>query len=364
MAYATNQIFINGRFLTQSMTGVQRFAREVVLAMDKLLAKEGIAPDFTLIAPEGTPPLPGLTRIVFMPYGKRSGHLWEQTDLRRATRGKLLVNLGPSGPLFKHEQFTVIHDAAVYRYPANYSFTYGAAHRLLGRMLARTSQLGTVSNFSRKELSEVLHVPSDAIAIIPNGYDHIQALLPDDAVIDRLQLRGRRYFIFVGSTTPNKNLARAIQAFAALGRSDVSFVIVGSSEKNVYRGGIAEKPANVLSPGRLTDEEIAALYRGATALVFPSLYEGFGIPPLEAMTMGCPVLAASIPPVEEVCGPAALYFDPLNVSDMANKMKEILESEELRVSLIAKGMERLALFSWRNSAQKLLSAILRGSNRP
>jgi glycosyltransferase involved in cell wall biosynthesis len=361
----TNQIFINGRFLTKTnLTGVQRFEREIVWALDGVLQGQNNAREFILIAPEGTAPPPGLSRIKFQAMGKRGGHIWEQTDLRQATRGSFLVNLGATGVAFKKEQLTVIHDAAVYRYPQNYSFAYGAVHRLLGRILARTSRLGTVSEFSRRELSGILRVPEKEIVIIPNGYEHLQTIAPEEGIIDKLDLRNRSFFMFVGSTTPNKNLARAIEAFAALHRPDVAFVIVGGSQKAIYRSGIGETPGNVILPGRLSDGEIVALYRHAVALVFPSLYEGFGIPPLEAMVLRCPVMAARIPPVEEVCGPAVGYFNPLDVDDITARMKEVSGNENMRSSLIARGMARFPLFSWRMSAQKLLSAILRGSERP
>jgi glycosyltransferase involved in cell wall biosynthesis len=356
-------IFINGRFLTQSLTGVQRFAREVVQALDNLLAETTDSPPITLIAPQGTT-APELKHIKFSCVGTRRGHLWEQLDLPRATRGGFLVNLGSSGCVIKREQITIIHDAAVFRHAANYSFAYGLAHRILGRLLACRSTIGTVSQFSRQELSTILKIDAETIPIIPNGYDHILKIAADDAVLDKFALRGKPYFLFVGSTTPNKNLARAIAAFIQLGRADMNFVIVGGSEKTVYRSGITEKPANVLLPGRLTDGEIVALYRHALALIFPSLYEGFGIPPLEAMTLSCPVLASDIPPVREVCGDAALYFDPLNVDDITARMKDIANEQDQRIALIAAGMQRLPQFTWRSAAQKLLSVIRRGSQRP
>jgi glycosyltransferase involved in cell wall biosynthesis len=357
MTSSANRIFINGRFLTQKITGVQRFAREIVTALDRVAAERDAAPAFTLVAPQGTPAFPGLSRIRFLAFGTRRGHVWEQIDLPRAARGGILVNLGPSGPLFKKRQITVIHDAAVFRSPENYSLAYGTVHRTLGRILSRRSRIATVSGFSRWELAELLRLREEDIAVIPNGHEHILAIAPDDGVLDRLALRARPYFIFVGSTTPNKNLARAIDGFAAIGRPDAAFVIVGGGQKAVYRGGIGETPPNVILPGRLSDGEIVALYRHAAALVFPSLYEGFGLPPLEAMALGCPVIASRIPPVEEVCGDAALYVDPYDEKEIAARMKEILGSETLRADLTEKGARRCSLFSWQNSARKLADLV-------
>ncbi len=354
-------MIINGRFLTQRTTGVQRFARQLVLALDvelQLSDCRAAGLSFTLLAPRGTEPPAGLSRIRFRTVGSRRGHSWEQWDLYRTSRRATLVNLANSGPLLHPRQVTVIHDAAVYRAPSNYSLAYGILHRTLGRLLARRSRIATVSEFSNSELSAVLRLRKQDILIIPNSHDHILEIKPDDGALDRLMVGDRPYFLFVGSLTPNKNLGRAIQAFSLLGRSDAALVLIGATEQAVFRDKAAEAPANVIMPGRLNDAEIVALYRHAVALVFPSLYEGFGIPPLEAMALGCPVVASSIPPVREVCGEAALYFDPLDPWDIARGMKRVLTDQTLRAEMVDKGRERSATFAWSNSARRLLDWLM------
>jgi glycosyltransferase involved in cell wall biosynthesis len=353
-AQGDGAVYINGRFLTQNITGVQRFAREMVMALDtELGGADGTPLPFTLLAPAGTPPPCGLSRIGFRAIGSRRGHLWEQWDLWRASRRGFLINLANGGPVLHRRQITFIHDAAVYRTGENFSPLYRTLHRGLGRLLARRSRLGTVSAFSRNELGEVLGLPPEDILVIPDGHDHILAISPEDGVLDRLRLRQRSYFLFVGSPTANKNLARAVAAFLLLERPDTAFVIVGATRERVFRAGLSDVPSSVVLPGRLNDGEICALYRHATALVFPSLYEGFGIPPLEAMALGCPVAASRIPPVQEVCADAALYFDPLDTEDMATRMAQLLADGDLRNDLISKGAMRLPRFAWRQSAQAL-----------
>ena len=183
----------------------------------------------------------------------------------------------------------VIHDAAVFRTPENFDRRYAMIHQALGKALALTSTIGTVSEFSRHELSEVLKIPAERIFTAPNGAEHLKDSEIDPGILDRLELEAGRFFLFVGSPTRNKNLPLAIEAFTRLADPSAKLVVVGSLSGTVFRNsGDLDRPGVVL-PGYLHDAEISALYQSATALVFPSRYEGFGIPPLEAMMRGCPV---------------------------------------------------------------------------
>lgn len=350
-------IFINGRFLAKPVTGTERFAREIVWALDTYLRSHPSHPTFTLLAPPGTSCPEGLQRIGFAVTGKRGGHAWEQWDLFRASAQGVLLNLTNSGPVLHGNQWTVIHDAAVYRTPTNFSRKYGMAHRFLGRLLAHRSRIATVSEFSRQELAQCLHVNAREIPIFHNGHEHMLGAKADESVIATLKLSGRPFFLFVGSPTPNKNLLRAIEAFRGLAHPSLAFVLVGAAKSSLFQQHKAELPEGVIMPGRLSDGEIAALYRYARALVFPSLYEGFGIPPLEAMVHRCPVLASDIAPVREVCGDAALYFDGRDPASIRTVMQQCLDNPSLRESLIAHGNGRYPRFSWRGSAKELVRAL-------
>lgn len=353
------KLYINGRFLTQSLTGTQRFAAEIVRALDKALANHPDAPQTTLLTPKNAKALESLTRIKQQTIGTRQGHAWEQWDLYKATKKAPLLSLSNSGPVLHNNQLTVIHDAMVYRTPENFSFLYKTFHQTLGRLLSVRSKLATVSHFSAQELSTLLNVKLDEITVVYNGHEHILRHQPDTDILNKLKLTDRPFFYFVGSPTPNKNLLRAIEAFKKLNRKDTVFVIVGAAKANVFNGGIDSQPENIILTGRLTDGEIVALYQNATALIFPSLYEGFGIPPLEAMVHGCPVLASTIPPIKEVCAGAVLYFNPLNTDDMASKMKDALDNKITREALITKGAARCKDFTWQKSAEILLKEVLR-----
>ncbi len=351
--------FINGRFLTQKTSGVQRFAREIVKALDRHLTLTGSTDEWTLIAPETATVDMTLSSIRQKKIGSLSGHLWEQTQLFAASRHGRLINLCNSGPVLHGKSLTVIHDAMIFRTPENFSRSYRAVHSILGKSLARRGRIATVSAFSRRELNET--IGAENVAIIPNSCEHLAAIAPDQTVVARLGLTPCKYVLFVGSPTPNKNLVRAIEAMATLGNAAPRFVIVGAAASAVFhnpsQGPVPVKGEGVVFTGRLSDEEIVALYSNAAALLFPSLYEGFGIPPLEAMLLGCPVLSSNIEPAREVCGDAAFYFNPENLQEIAHSVSHLAANAGLRSAMIASGHARAREFSWDKSAQCLIHAV-------
>lgn len=355
-------ISLNGRFLGQPLTGVQRFARELTAALDRRIGRAEVPPAlrgalWRLVVPEGVAVDLPLGHIQVVARGRSKGHLWEQTALARETRRDLLVGFGGSGPLLHPRQLTVIHDATIFRHPASFGRGYRAVHALLGFVLTRTARIATVSRFSRGELAAIFWVPEERIAVIYNATDHFADLRPDDTVIDRLGLRQREFFLLVGTLKPNKNIDFAIRAFQDLDLGDRKLVIVGGVHANVFQASTLGTGENLVFAGRLSDAEVAALERRALAFVFPSLYEGFGIPPLEAMTQGCPVLASDIPPVREACGEAALYFDPHDPQDLQAALLRVIASPEERAALVAKGIANVTRFSWDRSAEAVMSCL-------
>ncbi|MGE4351173.1 MAG: glycosyltransferase family 4 protein [Bdellovibrionales bacterium] len=244
--------------------------------------------------------------------------------------------------------------------PKDYAFSYRLFHRTLGKILARTATIGTVSRFSQQELSSVLGIKAEQILLIPNGHEHINRQAPSENIIAKLGLENRPFFLFIGSPAPRKNLNRLIEAFQALNRENIALVIIGAANAKVFKGANAASYKNVLTPGRLEDGEIIALYQAAEALVFPSLYEGFGIPPLEAMVHGCPVIGADIPPVREVCDDAILYVDPLKPNTITQQMDTLLKAAGLKETLIHKGQSRVHLYKWATSVEPLYAFLMEG----
>lgn len=362
------KFFINGRFLSQKLTGVQRYAAEIVKAIDALLASNQFpaslhGAEWQLLAPPDADQTIALDRIKLRKVGRLSGHAWDQIDLARAAAPGRLLSLANSGPVLHSDQIVVIHDAQVFRRPDFFSWRYRAVHRTMDRLLARRATIATVSNFSRAELAAVMGLCASDIPVFPNSAEHFGATEPDDGILDRLALTPRGYFLYVGSMKKNKNVSVAIRAKELLDRPDIPLVVVGGDNNKVFQNDVHANDPSVILAGRRTDSEIAALYAHALAFVFPSLYEGFGVPPLEAMLFGCPVIASTADAVIETCGEAAAYFDATDAEALRRRMLERLATGAISGDERRMQQDRLAMFSWRNSAHALLEFLALSSAR-
>lgn len=357
-----NSIYINGRFLTQNRTGVQRYCRQVVAAIDEALQQSN-CPDllrqfqWLLLAPPGTTCDLALKKIQFRQVGRGGGHLWEQVHLLRNSRGGMLLSMGNSGPIFHRKQIVVIHDAAIFFAPAGFAWRYRMLHSWLGRTLSRTAHIATVSEFSRNELARALGLPATRIFVAPNGADHAPRIVPDRKILHRLGVTAGKYFVTLGLSTANKNIALAIEAHRRLNRGDTALVVVGQGSARVAGSQKLLQEPGVLIAGQLSDEELASLMARAAAFVFPSRYEGFGLPPLEAMAQGCPVLASTAPAVLEVCGGAALHFHPDDAEGLADLMRRMLDEPALAEELRTKGNSRPAKYRWFHASAALLRGV-------
>lgn len=352
-------VCFNGRFLTQPASGVQRFALELLLALDCQLD----APDragqhrFELLIPNGVRELPTFKHIAIRRVAGRGNHWWDQMLRRHCPAEAVMVNLANGGCILRRRHLSVLHDASVYLMPGNFTWRYRLWHRSLGRLLALCSTIATVSTTSRDDLCRVIGLRAGEVSVIPNASEHLEAVTPDPAVLPRLGLEAGRYFVIIGSAAPNKNVQRAVEAFSQVEAAGERLVIVGGVDAAVFGRTPVSQRQGVLLPGRLPDAEIAALLRQARALVFPSLYEGFGIPPLEAMSCACPVLASDIPAVREVCGQAALLFDPLDPTSIAAAMRRAVTDPTHMEVLRQRGLAQVRRFSWRHSASLLLHLL-------
>jgi glycosyltransferase involved in cell wall biosynthesis len=228
--------------------------------------------------------------------------------------------------------------------------------------LRRAAAVITISSFSRSEISRFYRIPQSSI--------HVTHLAPADAFRDRGRpapdqagkFAGLKpYVLAVGNLQPRKNLARLAEAFAGVCRRGAPhrLVISGKTEwkeSDVYSAiraaGIEDR---VLLPGYVPDADLPALYRDADVFVFPSLYEGFGLPVLEAMACGTPVVCSNAASLPEVAGDAAVMADPCDTGAMENAIMRVVSDPDLRASLRAKGLARVAEFSWRRTAEETLA---------
>lgn len=343
---------INGRFLTQGLSGVQRVARELVLGLDRRTD-----PDAMLLAPRGTAP-PRLRRLRLETGGAFAGQLWEQASLPGLCRRRLLVGLCNLAPLLHPHNLVMIHDTAVFDRPESYSWRFGAWYRaVLPRIGRRARRVLTVSRFSADRLAALGIVPAGQLQVIANGADHILRHPADPGALARFGLEPGRYALVVGSANPAKNVGAALAAVRAADVPGLAAAVVGERPgQPVFASG----PGTGLTAvpcGAVDDRTLRALYEGALCLVFPSLYEGFGLPPLEAMAAGCPVVASDRTALPEVCGHAAILVPPDDIDAIARAIRRLAREPGLRADLAACGRERAAGYRWDTAARDLAAAI-------
>lgn len=353
-------IFLNGKFVAQRITGVQRFAHGVINALDRSLQVTPCGHDVELLLPPQAEPISGLKaigqRVVGCPG--RSLTIWEQVDLPLHSRGGTLVSLSGSAPLLIKKCIPTIHDAAIYLYPNAYSRIFVAWYRFLFSVRAKFSPLVlTVSNSSAGDLAT--HLPKTSYRVVPNSAEHILDQPADTSVLNQLDLTPLKFLLAVGSLNPTKNFSMLIDAYISSPLADViPLVIVGAINRDVFRSKLTVvSHRNVRWAGSITDMQLRALYEHANLFVFPSLYEGFGIPPLEAMLCGCPVVASNISSISEICDNAALYFNPRNPTEMLEKINFVMQNGGCRNSLVARGYDRAKNFTWENSAKHFRGAL-------
>ena len=299
---------------------------------------------------------PGRYRVIRPPaalaHGR--GHAWEQLVLPVRARGsRLLLSPANLAPLAHPRNVVVIHDAAPFREPRWYGRAYGTWHRALLPRLARRAQLVIVpSDFVRSELVELFGIPADRIRAIPPGVDSRFAAPGDTAaVLSRLDLDGRPYVLALGTEGERKNL-RLLDAIAPrLAASGFDVAVAGSKRPYIATSGTGISRRI----GYVDDADLPAVYAGAAAFAMPSLYEGFGLPCIEAMAAGTPVVAADRAALPEACGGAALLADPDDEDAFADALIEAAGAERHR--LIEAGRARAAELTWRGTAEAIDAAL-------
>jgi glycosyltransferase involved in cell wall biosynthesis len=225
-----------------------------------------------------------------------------------------------------------IHDLIHLHHPNPLARAY--ARMMIGRAVRKSRRVITVTHAVQAQIAEVFGY-SDKIAVTPNGVDPV--------FTDTGPRAGGRYFLFVGNDKPHKNVDRLVQAFSRVPKAQL-VLAGGAFERFRPRDG-------VVLAGFVPSEQLAALYRGAIALVLPSLEEGFGLPALEAMACGAPVITSNAPALVEITDDAALHVDAKSVDAIADAMTRVMNDAALRASMIARGRERARSFTWRRCAE-------------
>jgi glycosyltransferase involved in cell wall biosynthesis len=265
-----------------------------------------------------------------------------------------------TGPVLKRRHIVCIHDFNIRSYPDSYSARFRSFYRLLLPLLGRTAaSVATVSCRSAGDLDRYRVCAREKIALMPNGYEHTRRWMPQHSDATRA-VAGRNTVVILGSPAPHKNAALIFGIADRLKSAGLRIAVVGLSDSRVFsRHRVRSDADNIAWLGRLSDNELAALLLDSLCLAFPSFVEGFGLPPLEAMALGCPVVVSDRSSMPEVCGDAALYASPDEGDQWFNQLVRLHGNEALRTTLIKRGRERAPLFSWRRSAEGYLTAMAR-----
>ncbi len=256
---------------------------------------------------------------------------------------------------------SVVHDLTYLRYPETMKKSnLEHMRRGIAYSIARSDRIITVSQFSKKEIQELLGVPGEKISIVYNAPSLAKETAEYDVVRKKYGIN-QDYILFVSTIEPRKNIERLLRAFSCIKKKykiPHQLVLAGGKgwqDEEIYKTAAQmDHSEDVIFTGYISAEEKNALYQNATVFVFPSIYEGFGIPPLEAMAMGCPVVCADVASLPEVVGDAAHFVDPFDEQSIADGIMKILLDHEYANYLVEKGHEQCKKFTWDYSAQQLL----------
>jgi glycosyltransferase involved in cell wall biosynthesis len=295
------------------------------------------------------------------------GHLWEQFYLPTQLEHRLLWSPGNTGPIGVSRQVLTVHDMATLDHPEwferKFALWYSA---MLPRLIRNVRAIITVSHFSKERIVQLTGVKPERVNVIFNGVDRRFQRVDPKTVKEATISLGLTdpYLLFVGSIEPRKNLKMLLETWHQGNFEGATLAVAGANGQVFRRFQIDPIPKGVRLLGRVDDDLLPALYSGAAGFVYGSIYEGFGLPPLEALACGCPVAVSDIPAHREVCGQTALYFDPFNRSDLLSKLEELLRLDNAqRASMAEQGFRRAALYGWETAAAQTWQILQQESNR-
>lgn len=341
----------NGRFLTKTMTGQERFAMELISHLDKI-CKKG---EFCVVTSELVTELPKWENIEIIQTGRMKREAWEQFCLGPYLRKHNLkcVNLTTTFAL-GHCEVVCIHDASIFEIGTKFMHSaYGFFGTIWKWMLCRIAakkadRILTVSNYSKEKLHEILNIPMEKISVVSNAWQHYERVKRDDTVFDRMPkyIEKRKYFFSMSSLSPQKNFIWIMEV--AKRNPNSQFVITGKAEGFTQLGADDLKTSNLHFTGYLTDGEIKALMSECRAFIHPAIYEGFGIPPLEALSCGAELIISTATCLPEIYEKSAHYIDPYNYD---------VDLERLLSEPVEPASKVLEKYNWAREAEKLYGIL-------
>ena len=340
------KVFINDRILQHKTTGLQRYLIELL---------KRFPPNFITISP---------------PFilGSKTAHAWEQFILpAKIKSGSILFSPTNTGPIYCKQQVVTIHDIVALDHPEWFSKSKGFLYKNITPPLLKNSQkIIAISEYSKNRIIANTSIDEKKIIVIPNGIDTkfgLQSETSIETMRENIKLPCTRYVLCIGTTEPRKNIARLLKAWENISKKipdDIWLVLTGKqNQKELFSeiAGMNNLPSRVHLTGHVSDDFLPALYAGALVFAFPSLYEGFGLPPLEAMASGVPVLTGNLTSLPEVVGDAGLMVDPTDVDEIADGILRLIDDENLRTAYIKKGFAKVSEFNWNTTAAKTWSVL-------
>ena len=364
------RIAVNASLLDDRPTGLGVYTWQMIVSLSKVCSAEELT-IYTSV-PEIFAPVVGGSRLRRIsprlqprhgPAAAAARLAWTQTVFPVTARGNdVLYNPTHHGVLWRRgAQIVTVHDLLPLRFPSQYRMQHVYFKTVLPRLLKSASAVVADSEHTRMDIHRFHGTPLQKIRVVHCGVDHIKFRPTRDVdVKERYGLE--RYVLAVGASYPHKNVIRALGAFARAKRSlpDLQFALIaGPSDylEDVKRYVVDAGLTDVKVLGYVDHHDLPRLYASAAAFIYPSLYEGFGLPPLEAMVHGCPAIVSRASSLPEVCGVAAYYIDPLDVDDMARAITTVVQNRGLQDDLRVKGARRAALFTWDNAAKQLYALL-------
>jgi len=344
------RIVVNVRSLTAHLSGVQRYVGELCARFGEKL--QSVAP---------TKPLQGIR-----------GHVWEQCWLPAKIHSRLLWSPANTGPLFLRHQVVTVHDVAALDHPEWFSPKFSGWYRwMVPRLVRSACQVIAVSEFTKNRLAEVVGVDRSKIEVIPNGVDQrFRLCTPEEvaAVREQLRIPSQRYVLSLGTLEPRKNLRGQLEAWSrCVGRvpAETWLVVAGGvGQRHIFSGmNAGPVPDRVHFAGFVPDANLPALYSGSLALLYPSFYEGFGLPALEAMASGTVPIVSNSTALPEVVADGALTVDPCDSESIAEALALLVTKPQMRLELRERAMRRARAFNWERTAARTWQVLSHASAR-
>lgn len=339
---------INGKFLQERMQGIVRYALELIIAMDKIVDN---SLEIILVIPEKSHYIPDLNNIKQVKYGRNNGIMWEQLDLKKYLKKHKdyeCINLCNTTIIGGKPGITVVHDIMYKTFPENYKTIRNRLSRLwhcvqYEYIMRHEKRIITVSYFSKDVIELNYPMTKGKIDVVPNGWQHVNNFIPNEEWRNKYPyLEKNNFFFSLATLAKNKNGKWIIEI--AKKNPDYLFAMGGK----IYEEDLQTIPSNVKLLGFISDEDACALMKNCRAFLFPSLYEGFGIPPLEALAQGAEVISSDRTSMPEILGKSVHYIDPLDYDVDIEKL--LSEKVEPRNNVLER-------YGWDKSARLFLSIL-------